>query len=429
MSVTGAPRYDLAAIRAHFPSLGGGIVRFDGPAGTQTPAECIEAIADYLRRSNSNSTHGAPYRGILAATRTNDLIIETHAAVADLLGADPAECILGPNMTTLSFAMSRRIGSRLRAGDEILLSPIDHDANIAPWLVLAEERDLVVRWIEPDLTDCSLNAERIAAALTPRTRVVAIGLASNAVGTLLPTATVARIGELARASGALLWVDAVHAAPHLLLDVSLLGADVLVCSAYKIYGPHLGILWGRRTLLDSLPAQSVRWPSAETPYRFETGTPAYELYAGLVGTLGYLADLGATCAPETAREGRRAQLAAAFSAIRAHESALAARFITGLRALPGCTIYGVVDPRRVSERCPTVGFRLGGIAPEEIAERCNRAGFAVWAGGFASFELMRRLGLEQGGGIVRVGIAHYTTLEEVDALIALLSAMRAAVPS
>jgi len=218
-------------------------------------------------------------------------------------------------MTTLSFAMSRRIGTRLRAGDELLLSPLDHDANIAPWLLLAEERDLVVRWLEPELPDCSLDPRRVAAVLSARTRVVSIGLASNAVGTLLSTAAVAEIAALAHRNDALLWVDAVHAAPHVSLDVRALDADVLAFSAYKIYGPHLGVLWGRHALLDELPAQNVRWRSSATPSRLETGTGSYELFAGFLGTLGYLEWLGAACAPGTLAAGRRERLVAALSEI------------------------------------------------------------------------------------------------------------------
>lgn len=419
--------YDVTAVRRHFPALDRGTTFFDGPAGTQVPAECADAVAAYLRDSNSNSTHGASFRGTPAAERTNAIVEDAHRGVAAFLGAtDPEECVFGPNMTTLAFAMSRRIGASLRPGDEIVVSAIDHDANIAPWLALAEERGLVLRWVEPVLPECRIDPASVVAAIGPRTRVVSLGRASNAVGTLLPPADLADVADAAHRAGALVWVDAVHAAAHVPLDVADSGADVVLCSAYKIYGPHLGIVWGRREVLDALPSQNVRWPGAHLPARLETGTTAYELLAGLLGTLDYLRWLGRTFGgPGSTGDGARSELRAALTVIREYEATLCARLLTRLSAIQGCRIFGVTDPARVEERCPTVAFTLPHTAPAAVADACSRGGLAVWSGEFASFELMRRLGVPADEGVVRVGIAHYTTHAEVDRLADLLTRLAA----
>lgn len=415
-----APGLDVAAVRSHFPALGRGTTFFDGPAGTQVPRECSAAVTEYLETSNSNSAHGAAFRGTAAAERTSRLIEETHAAAADFFGADdPAECVLGPSMTTLAFAMSRRIAAGLQRGDEVLVSAGDHDANIACWLAAAEDRGLVVKWIEPDLPECTIDPERVARAIGPRTRVVSLGLASNAVGTLVTPAALAAIAERAHAAGAMLWIDAVHAAPHVPLAAAKSGADLMLISTYKMYGPHLGICWAGGGALERLPAHNVRWPGGALPQRLEQGTPAYELFAGLVATFKYLRWLGRTYGAPAATT-RRAELRAAVNVIRHHESALTARLLEGLAAIPGAEVHGIADPRRLAERCPTVGFTLAGIEPARVADRCVERGFAVWAGEFACFELMRRMGLSTSGGLVRVGIAHYTSADEVDELCAVL---------
>jgi len=412
-----ARAYDVEAVRARFPSLGRGTVFFDGAAGTQVPAACVRAVADYLETANSNSTRGAPFTSTPAAARTNEIITRAHEAMAAFLGAgDQAECVFGPNMTTLSFAMSRRIGQTLREGDELLLSPLDHDANIAPWLVVAEERGLRVRWLEPSYAECGLDPSRVAAAIGPRTRVVSVAHASNAVGTLVDIPALAEIAAAAHRNGAILWVDAVHAAPHIGLDVVAAGADVLLCSAYKFYGPHLGVCWARTEVLASLPWHNVRWRSDELPHRLETGALAFELLAGLLATFDHLAWIGRTFAIPAPAGGLRAELVSAQTAIRAYESALAVRLLTRLAEMPGARVYGIAEPRRVSERCPTVAFTLDGVTPWSVADRCAREGLAVWSGEFASFELMRGLGLEPGAGVVRASIAQYTTAAEVDHL-------------
>ncbi|MBM4434902.1 MAG: cysteine desulfurase-like protein [Chloroflexi bacterium] len=421
--------YDVAAVRAHFPALDRGTVHFDGPAGTQVPAACVAAVAEHLERWNSNSTQGAPFRDTPAAARTNALIERIHAAAADFVGAsDPAECVVGANMTTLAFAMTRRIGRALRPGDELLLSPLDHDANIAPWLLLAEERSLRVRWLPPSLPRCTLDASSVVETIGPRTRVVSLGLASNAVGTLVDGQAVAAIAAAAHASGAIVWVDAVHAAAHVPLDVRALDVDVLLWSAYKVYGPHLGLCWVRRGILDVLPAQNVRWPAPAGPHRLETGTPAYELFAGLEATVGYLRWLGRTFGePAGGLPPERGEIVAALEAIRRYEADLASRLLARLAAIPGCRVLGLADPADVGRRCPTVALTIEGRTPAAVADECCRRGFAVWSGEFASFELMRRLGL-QGSGVVRVGIAHYNTAAEVDALAETLADVAAAAP-
>lgn len=425
--VVRAPSYDVAAVRSRFPALDRGTVFFDGPAGTQVPAECIAAVAAHLERWNSNSTQGAAFRDTPAAARTNALIDEAHAGAAEFVGAsDAGECVIGPNMTTLAFAMTRRIGSGLQPGDEILLSPIDHDANIAPWLLLAEERSLRVRWMPPVLPQCTLDPAEVAEMIGSRTRVVSLGLASNAVGSLVDPRAVARIAEAAHAHGALVWADAVHAAAHVPLDVRALGVDVLLWSAYKVYGPHLGLCWVRGGLLGSLPAQNVRWPSPTASHRVETGTLAYELLAGLTATFGHLRWLGRTFGvPEAGAAAGRAELVAALEAIRAYEEGLASRLLAHLARIPGCRVLGLADPADVGGRCPTIALTLEGRSPASVADECCRRGFAVWSGEFASFELMRRLGLS-GSGAVRVGIAHYNTAAEVDALAEIVAEVAAA---
>lgn len=338
------------------------------------------------------------------------VVADARAGVADLLGADdPAEITFGASMTALTFAMSRRLVSGFGPGDEIVVSPLDHSANIIPWELAAAERGAVVRRIAPSLPDCAVLPEAVAAMLSRRTRLVSIGLASNAVGTLLSHQRIAAIAAEVHRAGALLWVDAVHAAPHVPIDVNALDADFVACSAYKIYAPHVGILWGRRAVLEGLPLQAIGWPSGELGGRFETGTLPHELLAGLLGTLGYLESLSAS------GDGRRARLRGALEALRAHETTLGAQLLSGLIRL-GCDVRGIVDPARMAERCPTFGFSIVERGPEQIVNALLERGIVTWSGHFACEELMRSLGVGA-GGLVRAGIAHYTTAGEVDALL------------
>lgn len=412
--------FDVEAVRARFPALrreidGRTVAYLDGPAGTQVPDACIDAIGSYLQTRNAN--HGGAFP---TSHESDALVADVHAAAADFLGArDPAEVAFGANMTTLTFAASRAIGRTLGPGDEIVVTRLDHDANVAPWLALQEERGATIRWVGIRPDDCTLDMDELRRVVGPRTRVVAVGLASNAVGTINP---VRQIAEVAHAAGAWLWVDAVHAAPHLPIDVATLDADFLVCSAYKFYGPHVGILWGRRAVLEGLPAYKVRPAADELPSRFETGTGAFELIAGLAGTFRYLEWLGVTAggaegAPGATDGGRAARLRAAMLASRAHERGLVLELIAKVGAVPGVRIRGITDPARVGERCPTIAFTMDGRHPREIADFLGRRAICVWDGDYYAYELIRALGLAESGGMVRVGLVHYSTSGEIDRLV------------
>jgi cysteine desulfurase family protein (TIGR01976 family) len=412
--------WDLETVRSRFPSLrrpgpdGSPVAWLDGPAGTQVVDACLRAINDYLLTSNAN--HG----GAFAASReTDELRHDVRAATADLLGAtDADEVSFGPNMTTITYALSRAIGAGLQRGDAIVVTRLDHDANVAPWLAVAEERGLEVRWVGIRAEDCSLDLDSLERALDGGARLVAVGLASNAVGTINP---VPRIAALAHDAGALVWVDAVHAAPHLSIDVGTLGADFLVCSAYKFYGPHLGILWGRRPLLEGLPPYHVRPAGDAIPGRFETGTQAHELLAGLGGTIAYLEKLGITQGgapglPGVADHLRRPRLLAAMSAVRRYESGLVWRLIERVMAIPGVRVRGITDPGRAAERCPTIAFTITDRHPRDVARFLAERGIHTWDGDYYAWELIRALGLAEHGGMVRVGLVHYNSVAEVERL-------------
>ena len=429
----------LAAVRARFPALarrqdGRPYVYLDGPGGTQVPQQTIEAMAGYLQRCNAN------HEGAFATSEESDAILaEAHAAAADFLGAaDAAEVAFGQNMTTLTFAASRAIGRTLKAGDEIVVTRLDHDANVAPWLHLEEERGVRVRWVEIRPEDCTLDLTGFERVLGPRTRVVAVGLASNAVGTLNP---VPRIVEMAHAAGALTYVDAVHAAPHVAIDVVALGTDFLVCSPYKFFGPHLGLLYGRRELLESLAAYKVRPSPDEPPGKWETGTLPGESLAGLLGTFGYLEWLGETygsgagggagsgggagAGGGAAASTRRARLRAAMAVIGATDRGLARRALIALGGVPGLEVRGIVDPNRLAERVPTFAFTLAGHSPRQVAAELGRRGIAVWDGDYYAYELIRALGLAESGGMVRVGLVHYNTAAEIGRLVEALGEIAA----
>jgi cysteine desulfurase family protein (TIGR01976 family) len=376
---------DVAAVRARFSALQVGLAFFDGPGGTQVPDEVIDAIATYLRESNANVN--GPYE---TSRRTERLIADARLAAASFLGGSPDEVIFGANMTTLNFALSRSAAREWAEGDEVVVTRLDHDANVSPWLELAHDLGLVVRFAEIR-DDTTLDLDDLAAQLTDRTRVVAFPWASNAVGTLVD---VARVAELAHEAGALAWVDAVHYGPHGPIDVALAGADVLICSPYKFFGPHLGLAYGRAELLERWRPHKVR-PAAEQPlgHRYETGTLPHELLAGFVAAVDYIGSLG-------------------WEAIAAHERELGERFVSGL---PGrCRLHGLAT---MEGRVPTFALTIDGIAPDEAARRLGERGLAVWHGNYYALEVMRRLGLEDSGGAVRVGIVHYNTAEEVDLLL------------
>ena len=405
---------DVAAVRDHFPALartidGVEVAYLDGPGGTQVPRECIAAMAAYLERSNAN--HGGAFS---ASVETDALLDEVHAAGADFLGAhDPDEIAFGPNMTTLTFAISRALGRDLRPGDEIVVTRLDHDGNVAPWLAVAEDRGATVRWLELAEDEGTLDLDRLDEVISPRTKIVAVGLASNALGTVTD---VGRVIEAAHASGAIAYVDAVHAAPHLPVDVSGLQADLLVCSPYKFFAPHLGMLYGRRDLLERLVAYRVRPAGEALPGKLEVGTQNHEALAGLLGTFGYLEALGAAYGDAADRGDRRGRLRAAMSAIHVRERELSAAVLERLGSVPGLRLYGIGDPNRIGERVPTFSFTLAGHDPRAIAEHLATRAISTWDGDFYAWELIRALRLDGAGGLLRVGFVHYNTIEEADRL-------------
>ena len=389
----------------------------DGPGGTQVPRSCIDAIARYLESSNAN------HEGAFATSAESDAILaRAHAAAAEFLGAAAGEVVFGQNMTTLTFAVSRAIGRTLTPGDEIVVTRLDHDANVAPWLALQEERGAVVRWVEIDRGDCTLDMKGLESVLGPRTRVVAVGLASNAVGTINP---IPRIVELAHAAGAWTYVDAVHAAPHLPIDVAALDTDFLVCSPYKFFGPHLGLLYGKAGHLEQIASYKVRPAPDDAPGRWETGTLPGESIAGLLGTFEYLEWLGRDVAGAGREAGRADALHAAMRAVRESETHLALHAVEALARVPGLHLRGITDPARFDERVPTFAFTLDGFSPRQVAQKLADRGIAVWDGDYYAYELIRDLGLAESGGMVRVGLAHYNTTGEIDRLAGALDEIAA----
>ena len=407
---------DLALIRAQFPSLNRPAIFFDNPGGTQIARQSAERIQRYLLECNAN------HDGAFETSRKSDAILdEAHAAMADFLNAArPEEIIFGNNMTTLTLHISRSLARTLTPGDEIVVTRLDHDANISPWLLVAEERGCKVTWIDFDVEDCTLKLDEFKKALERKPRIVAFGYASNAVGTINP---VRKITEMAHAAGALVYVDAVQFAPHGPIDVQALGVDFLVCSSYKFFGPHAGILYGRYDLLDELKAYKVR-PAPDTlPGKFETGTQNHEAIAGVLGALEYFEWLGKTFGgehEEGLRErgysGRRMELKKAMTALRAHEFELSRAFLSALEQVPGLRLYGLADPLKVDQRVPTFSFTLEGRHPRSVAEELASAGIYVWDGNYYALAVTERLGVESSGGMVRVGAVHYNTLDEVTRL-------------
>ncbi len=418
---SGAP--DLSGVREYFPALaqqinGQPAVFFDNPGGTQVPQQVIEATGEYYLYANANT------RGAFATSQRTDLIIdEAHSAVADLLNCDAEEVIFGPNMTTLTFAISRAIGRTLVAGDEIVITTLDHDANIAPWRAIAQDHHLVIRQVDIDPKNCTLDMDALRAAIGARTKIVAVGYASNAVGTINDVATIV---QWAKAAGALTWIDAVQYVPHGPVDVRTLGCDFLVFSAYKVFGPHVGVVYGRREILEALAPYKVRPASDAIPYKFETGTLAHELLAGLLGAIDYLTLVGnvyANASPDMASEyaGRRRTLKLAMGAITAYERTLSSYLLTALSLVPRATIYGLAKPTEVHRRVPTVALNITGISPRQAAEALAGAGICAWDGNYYALELMERLGLETTGGALRLGLAHYNTTQEIDRCVSVLN--------
>jgi cysteine desulfurase family protein (TIGR01976 family) len=406
---------DIAWVRSQFPSLGltvnGRPAAFlDAPAGTQVPQQVMDAMRDYLLYANAN-TAGA----FLTSRRTDAMLAAAHQAMADFLGCERDEVFFGQNMTTLTFAFARAIGRELKPGDEILTTTLDHDANVTPWRAL-EDRGIVIRQADIHVEDCTLDMDDLQRKITSRTRLVAVGYAANAVGTLNDVATVVR---LAREAGALSFIDAVHYAPHGPIDVRTLGCDFLACSPYKFFGPHMGALYGKREHLLRLHPYKVRPAPDNLPDRWETGTLSHEGIAGVAAAVDYIASIGRRAAagiPE-GDAGRREAILAAYAVIREYEGGLARKLIAGLLQIPGLTFYGISDPARFAWRVPTVGIRLARAKPAEIAAYLGDRGIFTWDGNYYAVNLTERLGVESDGGLLRIGLVHYNTAEEVHRLL------------
>jgi cysteine desulfurase family protein (TIGR01976 family) len=452
--------FDMKWIRAQFPALaqqinGQPAIFCDGPGGTQVPGAVLDGISDYLVRSNANA-HGA----FATSARTDALIQAARSASADFLGCDRHEVVFGANMTTLTFSLSRAIAKELQPGDEIIVTRLDHYANVSPWYALAEQ-GVVIRTVDINTTDCTLDMQALAEQINQRTRLVAVGYASNAVGTINDVAEVVR---LAHAVGAWVFVDAVHYTPHAPLDVRSLDCDFLACSAYKFFGPHLGILYGKREHLTRLQPDKVQPAPDEVPSRWETGTLNHEGLAGLVAAINYLAKLGCRVSPSVSSEvltaflethteqwetfrcpriptsadapthltstsfpNRRVALLAAMSAIQLYEQELSQKLISGLLEIPGLSFYGITNPQNFAWRTPTVAFRLAGQTPASVAQKLGDRGIFVWHGHFYAIGLTERLDVEASGGLLRIGLVHYNTVEEINRI--LLALQEIAVPA
>ena len=413
------PEFDVTALRAQFPALrrehdGRPVAFLDGPGGTQVPQRVIDAVAAYLTGTNANAG------GAFATSEASDAIVdEAHAAVADMLGAaDPDEIKFGYNMSTLTLHIGRSIGATLRPGDEIVVTTLDHEANVSTWEAMAADRGLTVRKVDIRADDVTLDLEDLESKLNANTKLVAVGYASNAVGTINPVREiVARAHEV----GALTYVDAVAYAPHAPIDVRALDTDFLVCSTYKWFGPHLGALYGKAAAFDALPAFKVR-PAHD---RFETGTANFEAIAGTLAATDYLRDIGRVHGA-TPGSTRRAELVAGLSAIVEYERGLVTRLLDGLEAIPGLTIHGITDRARLAERVPTVSVSIAGVHPRAAAEALGRQGIFVWDGDFYATGLIERLGKAESGGVLRIGLVHYNTAEEVDRTLDALASIAGA---
>jgi cysteine desulfurase family protein (TIGR01976 family) len=427
---------DLTHIRAQFPSLaqtvnGHPAAFLDGPGGTQVPQRVIDAISNYLRRDNANT--GGAYA---TSRHTDAMLADARAAMGDFLHCAADEIVFGPNMTTLTYMMSRAIARDLGPGDEILVTRLDHDANVSAWLAL-KEKGVTIRWAEINEKDCTLNLSDLASKINKHTKLVAIGYASNAVGTINP---VKKIVSLAHAAGALAYVDAVHYGPHGLIDVQDLDCDFLVCSTYKFFGPHMGVLFGKREHLARLHPYKVRPLTDAVPNRWEWGTLNHECIAGITACVDYIAALGtknvgtlhthvgtaalgrpSSEARSLSTSPRRAAIVSAFEAIHPYEHGLMQRLISGISEIPQLKIYGITDPVRFSERCPTIALRVINQTPDQtplaLSTKLGDRGFFTWDGNYYALNLTEHLDVEKSGGFLRIGLVHYNTGEEVDRLL------------
>jgi cysteine desulfurase family protein (TIGR01976 family) len=414
--------FDVMTLRREFPALEISAGRqqpvfFDGPGGTQVSRHVIDAMVRYLTISNAN--HG----GAFHTSRESDRVIDdARQSVADLINAPSAdEVVFGANMTTLTLHLSRAIGRTLRPGDEVMVTRLDHDANVTPWVLAARDAGATVRSVDIRPDDCTLELDDLRRQLGPRTRLVALGCASNAVGSI---SDVRAITSWAHEVGAWLFLDAVHYAPHGPIDVQEWGCDFLVCSAYKFFGPHVGVLWGKRELLDRLAPYKLRPVPDDLPNRWQTGTQNHEGLAGLAAAVRYLADVGVRHPSFKAYfpgfEGRRLLVHSGMAAIASYERTLSARLLDGLAQRPHIRVWGIREEARLGQRVPTVSITMTGVSPEQIAERLGARNIYVWHGNMYALGLSERLGLESQGGFLRIGLVHYNTEAEIDRLLSVL---------
>jgi len=399
--------FPIEWVRGQFPALRRSIgnqpvIHLDGPGGTQVPEQVITAIADYLRTSNSNL--GGRF---VTSAQTGELVLRTRIALAEFIHArEPQEIVFGQNMTSLTFALSRSLARTWPVDSEIIVTSLDHDANIAPWRLAAAERGVTVKTWEVRKQTCSLDLKDLQPLLNKRTALIAVTLASNASGSHVDVRGVA---ELAKSVQAKVFVDAVHFAPHGRIDVQSLDCDFLVCSAYKFFGPHIGVLWGRKELLSHLESFKVRPAANQPPGKWETGTQSFENIAGTLGALGYMRDLAAAV--------NQTSLADAMELIRNYEYTLSRHFLAGVARIPRITLYGIADPLKAMLRTPTFALRVEGVRPDLLAQNLGDNGIFVWSGDFYAVDLISRLGLDESGGVVRVGFVHYNTAREVDRVL------------
>ena len=405
---------DVMNIRRQFPALqelynGRPAVFFDNPGGTQVPQRVIDAMVDYLTRRNAN-THGL----FETSTRTDTVIDAARQAAADLLGAQPHEIVFGNNMTSLTFHLSRSLARELRPGDEIVVTRLDHDANVAPWVALARDTGAAVQVVDVDLEDCTLDLDHLHSLITTRTKLVAVGYASNLSGTINDVKT---ITEWAHEAGALCFIDAVQYAPHGLIDVKEIGCDFLACSAYKFFGPHVGILYGKAEHLARLHAYKVRPADDTAPDKWETGTKNHEGLAGVVAAVDYLAELGSVYGRALFSASRREKLQAAWVEIEHYEQMLIERLVGGVQVINGARIYGITKRNDWKKRVATVSLRKEGTTPEQLARALAAENIFAWNGNSYAIGLSEALGVEESGGLLRLGLVHYNTLDEIDAAL------------
>jgi len=410
-----ASTFDIDAVREQFPALQKRVgdhraIYFDGPAGSQVPQRVADAVHDYLLETNAN------HEGTFATSQESDRILElTHAAVADFLGAPDADCVsFGANMTSLTFALSRALAKTWRAGDEIIVSRLDHDANVTPWVLAAKDVGVKVNHLEFQTPDCTLDLEQYAALLNEKTRLVAVGFASNVTGTINP---VEEMTQQAHSVGAEFFIDAVHYAPHGLIDVQQIDCDYLICSAYKFFGPHIGVMYGKRSRMEKLQPYKLRPAPDSLPGRWMTGTQNHECIAGTLAAIDYLSDLGSHLEPQAS--DRRTSIEAAFRGITDYENKLSAYFLKQIAEFKGITVWGMTNPQQLHERTPTFSMTDSSKTPMEIAKDLAREGIFSWAGNHYALPFTTAAGLEP-EGVLRVGFLHYNTTAEIDRLIDVL---------